>query len=403
MAEIGYNKKKRPQEANIYNTIQLETQLFRVRQDIGKLRLALLSAENIQRPQRYYLYQTYKDAVLDAHLSACIENRINLTMAREHQFLNADGSVNEDATKLLKTKWFSDYCRYVLETPFYGYSVIQFGDLTDTGFTSSTLIPRQYVKPEFHVVTETYSGFNGNDWRDEPFKWWCVGVGDEKDLGILKSASIYAIYKKNALGAWAEFAEVFGVPLRVGRTDITDPLSKQNMENFLKNFGVSPYAVLDKKDLFEVIASNKSDAFQVFDAMIQRCNTEISKLILGNTSMMDEKAHVGSAEVHERVTARYMERDEHMLENSVNTQLLPILEYHGFPVKGLQYEISDVEDIDLMEKAQKIDIPLINSGKYHIPADYIEKTYGIPVTEIEQAEPTKEEKNIINELAGLYP
>lgn len=399
---IGF-KKERPEQANIYNTIPLETQLFRVRQDIGKLRLALLSAENIQRPQRYLLYQTYKDAVLDAHLTACIENRINMTMAREHQLMNADGTVNEEATKILNTKWFYDFSRYVLETPYYGYSVIQFGDINNKGFSSSTLIPRQYVKPEFHLVTETYSGFNGNDWRDDPFKWWCIGVGDEKDLGLLKQASIYAIYKKNALGAWAEFAEVFGVPLRIGKTDITDPLTRQNMENFLKNMGVSPYAVLDKQDLIEVIANKQTDAYQVFDMMIQRCNSEITKLILGATGVMDEKAHVGSAEVHEKIAERYQERDEHLLENCVNDQLIPILEYHNIIPKGLCYEISDVEDIDLMEKAKNIDIPLINSGKYKIPADYIEKTYGIPVEEVVEPQPSKEQKDIINELTNLYP
>lgn len=400
--EIGFNK-SRPDNANIYNTIPLETQLFRVRQDIGKLRLGILAAENIQRPQRYQLLQTYADSRLDAHLTACIENRINMTMSREHQFLNGDGSVNEEATKLLNTKWFYDYARYVLETPYYGYSVIQFGDLTDRGFASSTLIPRQYVKPEFHLVTETYSGFNGNDWREEPFKWWCIGVGDEKDLGLLKQASIYAIYKKNALGAWAEFCEVFGVPIRTGKTDIQDPIARQNMENFLKNMGTSSYAVMDTKDLIEVINNNRSDAFQVFDQMINRCNTEISKLILGATGIMDEKAHVGAAEAHTKVAERYMERDEHLLENATCNQLMPLMEYHGLIPKGLTYEISDVEDIDIMEKAKNIDIPLINSGKYKIDPEYIEKTYGTPVTEIEEPKPTENQKIITNELAALYP
>ena len=99
---IGF-KRERPEDANIYNTIPIETQLYRVRQDVGKLRLALMVAENIQRPQRYLLYQTYKDAVLDAHLTACMENRINMTIGRKHKFLNSDGTVNEEAIKVLET------------------------------------------------------------------------------------------------------------------------------------------------------------------------------------------------------------------------------------------------------------------------------------------------------------
>jgi Protein of unknown function (DUF935). len=57
----------------------------------------------------------------------------------------------------------------------------------------------------------------------------------------------------------------------------------------------------DTDDLIELVESNRSDAYNVFDMMIQRCNSEISKLILGQTGTLDEKAYVGSAEVQERV------------------------------------------------------------------------------------------------------
>src|ERR1700751_1040346 len=240
-------KSKRPDEANIYNTIKIESQLFRVRQDIGKLRLAILIAENVQRPQRYQLYQAYIGAMLDAHLSACWNNRVNFTLSRVHQWLNADGSVNEEMTELiLHTKWFRDFVRNALDSQLWGHTVVQFGDLTNNGFSSTTLIPRIYVKPEFGLVTTSYSSYDGNRYNDEPFKYWCMGVGDPKDLGLLKQAAIYAIYKKNALGAWAEFTEVFGMPLRIGFTDMLDPLARQNMENALKNMGVSSYAILQK-------------------------------------------------------------------------------------------------------------------------------------------------------------
>lgn len=399
MAEPKKNRKR----ANIYDTIKVEAQLYRVRQDIGKLRLALQVAESIQHPQRYQLYQTYKDVRLDGHLTACIENRINMTMSRKHQFLNKDGSVNEEATKLLQTQWFYDYARHVLDSVYEGYSVIQFGDVCETGFTSATLIPRIYVKPERHLVTDSYSSFTGNDWREDPWKNWVIGVGDEKDLGLLKQASIYAIYKKNALGAWAEFCEVFGMPIRLGKTDMNDPKSRQNMENYLKNMGVSSWAVMDKKDLIEMVDGSRSDAFKVYDEMISRCNGEISKLIMGTTGVMDEKAYAGSANVHEKVSERYKERDEHLLENSGNLQLKPILEHHGFPVGDLTYKISDVEDIELAERA-KIDIALINSGRYVIPAEYIEKTYGTPVELVELPKPEPEGKpdKITNELRLLY-
>lgn len=388
-------------------TVKVETQLYRARQDIGKLKAALQSAESIIAPQRYLLYQTYKDVVLDGHLTGCIENRINMTLSRQHQFLNKDGSVNDEATKLLNTKWFYDYARYVLESPYYGFSLIQFGDLCDTGFKSASLVPRIYVKPEFHLVTDNYASVTGNNYLEDPFCYWCVGVGDDKDLGILKQASVYAIYKKNALAAWAEFCEVFGVPLRVGKTDMNDPIAVQNMQNFLKNMGMSAYAILGKNDLIEVMAQNRTDAFGVFDEMIQRCNNEMSKLVMGSTGVMDEKAHVGAAEAHREVSNRYMERDEHMLENATNLQLKPVMAYHGLVSDELTYKISDVEDLSL-EARGKLEIELLKTGKYIIPAEYIQKTYGTPVEMVKEPVPVQapvsgKPDKITNELRVLYP
>lgn len=398
-------KKNRPDVANIYNTIKIESQLFRVRQDIGKLRLGILIAENVQRPQRYQLYQAYIDSMLDAHLTACINNRINFTLAREHQFLNADGSVNEEATKLLQTKWYRDLVRYALESIFWGYSVVQLGDLVENGFTSCNLIPRIYVKPEFGLVTENYGSFTGNSYKEEPYKWWCLGIGNEKDLGMLKQASIYAIYKKNALGAWAEFCEVFGVPLRVGTTDLTDPLSRQNMENQLKNMGVSSYVLKGKNDLIELKETSRPDAHSVFNEMVERTNSEMSKLILGATGIMDEKAHVGAAKVHQDIADNILLSDEHLIENLVNSELKERLAYHGFPVGELTFKISDVEDIDLKDRAE-ISVNLLKTGKYTIPAEYIEKTFGIPceVVEAPKELPSKPfAENLLNELSNLYP
>jgi phage gp29-like protein len=235
-----------------------------------------------------------------------------------------------------------------------------------------------------------------------------MGVGDPKDLGLLKQASIYAIYKKNALGAWAEFAEVFGMPLRIGFTDMLDPIARQNTENALKNMGVSSYAVLQKNTQIEYKESTRSDAHQVFKEMIELNNAEISKLILGATGVMDEKSHVGAANVHMRISENIMFSDEQFIEDLVNNKLKEILVYHGFPVQNLIYKISDVEDIALEDRA-KISTELIKTGKYFIPTEYIEKTFGIPCEKVEEpvAEPVIKNKkfaqNIIDELSYLYP
>ena len=88
--DIQFNKAEnvsvnRPQNSDIRKRITVPTQLYRSRQDISQWRAALTSAESIYSPQRYLLYRCYNDIVLDAHLTAAINQRKNLTLSKEFE------------------------------------------------------------------------------------------------------------------------------------------------------------------------------------------------------------------------------------------------------------------------------------------------------------------------------
>ena len=65
---------KVPKNAIIRQTIESEISLQRLQQEMSMWRQAVLSAENVINPLRTELYRGYKDAVLDAHLSAVWQN-----------------------------------------------------------------------------------------------------------------------------------------------------------------------------------------------------------------------------------------------------------------------------------------------------------------------------------------
>jgi phage gp29-like protein len=281
---------------------------------------------------------------------------------------------------------------------YWGFSLVQFHDLIKDEFSSIELIPRQFVKPEFHVVTKTWTEITGNDYLAEPYNKWCIGVGMPKDLGLLMKAAPLCIWKKNALGAWAEFQNIFGVPARIGKTNLKDAQTFQNMVDMLSNWGLSQYGVFGKDDMVELIESSNSDAYEVFDKMIERVNSEISKLILGQTSTISEKSFVGSAEVHERVLNNYAEKDEQFLESVHNYQLVPFLREFGLLGEGDRIECDDSEELS-QEDHNKLVIELLKTGRYTIPPEYIEETLGIPV---EVSEPMNTVAEVKNKLEEYY-
>lgn len=365
-----------PPKSNIARKITFEQTLHRTRQDIGTWRSAMLQAESLHYPNRQELYRLYKDIVLDAHLSGLIATRKYQILQSDFKVVDKDGNEVEDKTELLKNKWFYDFLDYSLDSIFYGFSLIQFGSLQDDIFTTVDLVPRQYVKQEFDIVVDTPAAITGENFLDAKYRPWVVGVGQKRDLGLLAKAAPYVLWKKGALQAWAEFAEIFGTPIRIGKTNVRDEVTRSNMEGFLKNMGVSAYGVFDTNDLIEIVESNRSDAHQVFDMMIDRCNSELSKLILGQTGTTDEKSYAGSANVHERVLKMYGEADEAFIENVLKYQLIPLLNLHGLGFDGLHIESKEDDKFSYEEKA-KIDLELLKY--FDIDPVYIENEYGTPV------------------------
>lgn len=378
--------------------ITYKQHIYRVATDMAAYKYGVLSAENYQFPNRYQLYQTYISTILDAHLTAAWEQRKNLTLRKEFVIRNEKGDVDEAKSELLKKKWFRELLCYALESKLWGHSLVQLGDYDKAKkeFLSCELIPRQYVNPPKHCVIANYTDQTGLDYTLPEYAEWVIPFGSDWDLGILQKASPYIIWKKNALGAWAEYQEGFGVPLRIGKTDSQEPNTVNNMQSFLSNFGISKWGLFKKSDQIEIIDSTNSDASKVFDDMINRVNSEISKLILGQTSTMDEKAFTGSAEVHERVLDTYEDADEHFIMSELNYKLKPLLVARGLMSDTDQFGYEEEDGRDAIEQI-KIDAELMKY--FNLSPEYIKETYG---TEVELKEVTQM-NDYKNKLNDYYP
>ena len=86
--------------------------------------------------------------------------------------------------------------------------------------------------------------------NEKPYRYWCV-FADSGSLGLLSQVASHAIWKKNTLGFWARYTELFGMPVRIGRTDIYDTTKRTNMSNMLKNMTSGAWGTFDKNDLIE--------------------------------------------------------------------------------------------------------------------------------------------------------
>ena len=410
--DINFNRTKNkvqstPDEVKTSIAIKSKLQLFRITTDLEKYRNAVMSAENIYNPQRYRLLQLYQQTMLDPHVTACFEQRNNLIIGCDFNVYNADGTENEEKSEILEHHWYNEFLKLALSSIDYGFTLIQFEDIINTNgidkFKEVELVLRQYVKPEFNYVCNSVASLppDGIDFTEEPYSNWCIGVGTKHDLGLLLKLTPLVIWKKNAMGAWAEYIEKFGSPVRVGYTDSTDLESVNAMQSMLSNMGVSAWGLFKTEDKIDIIESGNTDAYMVFDQMINRCNSEISKLILMQTGTTDEKSFVGSAQVHERILNQLSEKLKKFIYTVNNDQLLPMMNRLGFGLDGCYIDIEQEDEFTLEQKG-KFDIELLKTGKFTFNPAYIKEKYGTEVIEVNEPVEVNTIKKVSNSLSKYY-
>lgn len=362
---------------SISDTIVKKFNLSRTRQDIAKWRIAVITAENEDNPYRVELLRLYKDVVTDTHITALMETRKNAILSSKFIVMDKNGKEIKDKTDLINKQWFNDFIDLSLDSIFYGFSLIEFGDLENNEFDDVELVRRVNVRPEFSLVTEVGSMLNGvNFITDKKYNNWCIGVGKKDDLGLLMKAAPMYLYKRAAFTAWAQYNDMFGQPIRVVKTDDNDAETLLRYDTMAADMGNNGWIRTNLEDQVELLEGSGASG-DVFSKMIDSCNRELSKLFLGQTGTTDEKSFAGSANVHERVMQEYNQADKRMIHFVLQSQLSPFLNNHGFGLEGLTIGIQEDDDLSIIERS-KIDIQL--AKYFDIDPEYIFNTYGTPVT-----------------------
>jgi SPP1 gp7 family putative phage head morphogenesis protein len=377
-----------PKKQRLFSTVEQQN-LIRIRQDVGKWRNALIAAEDIAFPQREDLYALYEDLLVDNHLYSVIQTRKLNVLSMPFKVIKKKGGQEvQEKTMLLQVGWFRQLCEHLLDSLFWGHTLVELGKMDSSGQLSGMfLIPRAHVCPEFGYVKHLPTDTHGLSYKHAPYNSNVVEAGSPRDLGLLMRAAPAALWKKNAFTAWAEYTQIFGMPLRKAKSSSFDSSNRGRLENMLKKMGQAAYVILEDGEDIEFVETGNSDAYMVYDKLIERTNAEMSKLILGQTMTTDNGSSRSQSEVHERVADKYTEADKAMLQDIINTQVLPKLAALGFPFTSDETFVWDETEVLEVMDQWTIVKGLLDTQKYKIPADYITKTFGVPV---EAAEATPE-------------
>lgn len=365
-------------------SLQLTTDAL-TRKDIADWRRAWQLAINVDSPNRSFLYDIYRDVDADAHLSGCVRQRQGFVLAKSFKLVDADGKVDDDAAHFFDQAWFKQLCRLVLDSRLWGHSLIELGDVTTDGdgcvcYSEVRLLPRKHVIPEYgRIITDLGQDWTtGIDYHERPYADWLIEAGDRMDLGLYLKAAQHTIPKKNMLAFWDTFGEVFGMPMRIAKTSSRDPKELDRLNDMLVQAGASQTAVMPLDTELEFVESTRGDAYNVYNQRVDRANSELSKLIIGQTMTIEDGSSLSQSQTHLQVFENLVEEDADMLRDVVNNQLLPRMVKHGFPLEGLRFDWDDSVDYT---PEQQLAYETMVADRYEVEPSYFADKYHMPVGE----------------------
>lgn len=354
------------------NTIVL-TQPKRFGIDISDYTSAVKSAENVDYPRRYKLFDLYSDILMDTHLTSVIEKRKNAVLCSKIEF-RKNGKPDDKVNEQIASPWFRKLVADILDAPIWGFTLCQFHKIGE--WVNYDLIPRKHADPVRRIILRHQTDITGIPWDEYPD---LLFVGSEDELGLLAKAAPWVIYKRNTTADWAQFSEVFGMPIQEYIYDTNDDDARQRAINDAANAGSLAVFVHSKETELQLReAGNKTGSADVYERLCERCNNEISKLILGNTLTTESSENGTQAlgTVHKKVEDQIAESDRRYVLDVLNYDMTEIFAAMGIDTTGGEFCFPDPKKVDANTKMSILS-QLRNTFNLPIDDDYLYEEFGI--------------------------
>lgn len=206
--------------------------------------------------------------------------------------------------------------------------------------------------------------------------------GHPSRAGILRIATWMYLFKNYSLKDWAAFCEVYGMPLRIGKYDPNaNEDDKDKLMEALVKIGTDAAAIVPTNSIIEFIESAKGTTSEIYKLLIEVCNSEMSKAILGQTLTSDTGGgSLAQGKVHNEVRHDLTVADCKGLASTLKRYLIKPLVFFNFgETRRLPNVVFDCkEEEDLNAQADVYD-KFINKLGMPVAKNHLYKKFGIPV------------------------
>ena len=205
--------------------------------------------------------------------------------------------------------------------------------------------------------------------------------------GLARLAVIAYMCKSYALKDWLAFAEVFGMPVRVGKYPSgTSKAEQAILLRAVSNIGTDAACIISEEMSVEFISSNTTGGDMVFRGLADWLDSQVSKGVLGQTMTADAHASgigSGQADVHNEIRGDIRASDAKQIASTLRHDVVvPLIDLNFGPRRPREYpivriETDDPEDLESLSKSLP---PFIDRG-LPVEVSTILDKFGLPTPE----------------------
>jgi len=198
--------------------------------------------------------------------------------------------------------------------------------------------------------------------------------------GVARLVATAYMCKAFAITDWMAFAEVFGMPLRLGRYGPhATPDDIRTLINAVANIGTDAAAVLPDGMKIDIEKTGTaSGGEKLFEGLAAYLDKQVSKAVLGQTMTSDDGSSRSQAEVHDEVRGDIKRADIKQLENTINRDLVRAFVDLNFGRQKryprIRFPVIEPEDLKALAEALDILVPI----GLEVEESFVRDKFGIP-------------------------
>ncbi|AUR82811.1 portal protein [Vibrio phage 1.028.O._10N.286.45.B6] len=214
--------------------------------------------------------------------------------------------------------------------------------------------------------------------------------------GLARLVAVMYMLKSFTVRDWWAFAEVFGIPVRVGKYGPNASAEDINtLVNAIGRIASDAGAAIPESMKLELIETAKGNGGEtLFENMARWCDEQTSKAVLGQTMTADNGSSQSQANVHNEVRMDIAKWDARQLEACVNEYLVKPYVILNWGVQErypkVRIRVPEPEDLKMLVDSLK---PMIESGM-RVSASEVREKFGL-------REPTDDEDVLMPASAVL--